>query len=651
MWSVASGNSRSDVPQSVGKEFAEADPGGKLPEKAKDLAPSKWAMLKKLFGEWISEEEKEAEHRGGEDAGTRHDPAADPGGHLQNKAKDMTGSNWTDLFGLLRKFFTEEAHEPEHREGTDQASSHGAGVAFVTPDGKMLFLRRSGKGDHEGEWSLPGGTGEGVETPEECATREAKEELGDCMLDKLHAIDRATSKDGVDYVTFAQPVEAPFRPKLNEEHDGFDWRFVDQPPSPLHPGVVDTLKRVLHVGEDAWSEEARKAALEARQAHAKAAETHGFNVGAHGASYTNYNHPSGRIVTHYHPSITESFWRHISPKKEKLGEGETAQELHQHLAAYGKDAAADPSGKLSATTREQVGSTEHREDMPDSMFLLPAQKKYPIGAKNDEGEWKPTRNLLLAASKEARMHGRTDLARRADAMRAREFPEAATDGRKALDWALPRTKIQVKLAQDRQTRGMAFDKALSKYTDDDGRLHVTDATISRAVVNEYTGDEINRVMEGEPGWKPLDPEKRYAMLRDPKEMKKAVDTFNGLPLLWTHAATSAKDHPGPLTIGATGTNARFDDEGNLKNDLTIWPEHAIKAVDDGERKELSAGYSYKADMTPGTYEGKPYAGVMRDIKGNHLAIVPKGRVGREAAIDHALLDITARRRSWASPRA
>jgi hypothetical protein len=40
MWSAASGKSTLGIPASVGKKFAGADPGGKLPEHAKDMAGS-----------------------------------------------------------------------------------------------------------------------------------------------------------------------------------------------------------------------------------------------------------------------------------------------------------------------------------------------------------------------------------------------------------------------------------------------------------------------------------------------------------------------------------------------------------------------------------------------------------------------------------
>ena len=53
-------------------------------------------------------------------------------------------------------------------------------------------------------------------------------------------------------------------------------------------------------------------------------------------------------------------------------------------------------------------------------------------------------------------------------------------------------------------------------------------------------------------------------------------------------------------------------------------------------KELSAGYSYTPDMTPGEFEGKAYDGVMRNLSGNHVALVERGRIGADAVISDSL---------------
>ena len=83
--------------------------------------------------------------------------------------------------------------------------------------------------------------------------------------------------------------------------------------------------------------------------------------------------------------------------------------------------ADSPSGRLSEKERAAASPpVEHREEMPESAFLEPGQRKYPVRIKRD-GAWHYDRDLLLAAAREARMHGHEELAGRADAIRKREF--------------------------------------------------------------------------------------------------------------------------------------------------------------------------------------------------------------------------------------
>ncbi len=60
----------------------------------------------------------------------------------------------------------------------------------------------------------------------------------------------------------------------------------------------------------------------------------------------------------------------------------------------------------------------------------------------------------------------------------------------------------------------------------------------------------------------------------------------------------------------------------------------IAAVEAGDRKELSPGYTARMYMTPGIWEGQPYDAVQRDIVYNHAALGPKGwgRSGSEVAL-------------------
>jgi 8-oxo-dGTP pyrophosphatase MutT (NUDIX family) len=67
-----------------------------------------------------------------------------------------------------------------------------AGVALVTPQGRVLFLQRSKSSDHPLEWCLPGGGIEDDETPEEAMTRELREETGLIVDEDSDPVKRST---------------------------------------------------------------------------------------------------------------------------------------------------------------------------------------------------------------------------------------------------------------------------------------------------------------------------------------------------------------------------------------------------------------------------------------------------------------------------
>jgi hypothetical protein len=172
---------------------------------------------------------------------------------------------------------------------------------------------------------------------------------------------------------------------------------------------------------------------------------------------------------------------------------------------------------------------------------------------------------------------------------------------------------------------MALDKSLRSY-DADGRLHLAKSNISKATVNPYYGKEI-------PNYESLglQPDAVYQLLRDPEELEKAAPTFVNLPILIEHVPVSA-DKPRPeLVIGSTGSDCEFDGE-YLNNSLSFWDGRAIALIESEEQKELSSAYRYTPDMTAGVFEGIPYDGVMRDIIGNHVALVDVGRAGSDVVV-------------------
>ena len=169
-----------------------------------------------------------------------------------------------------------------------------------------------------------------------------------------------------------------------------------------------------------------------------------------------------------------------------------------------------------------------------------------------------------------------------------------------------------------------FDSA--RTIDNNGYMHVDVSNLTKEQVVPYKGDTI-------PGWKELnlDPEKIYMIYRPGDEIEKAAASFNGLPLMLEHWDMDAANIPKQAVVGSLGTDARYESP-YLKNSLTVIDADAIKAIEDGSYKELSASYSCDIDMTGVMFDGKSYDGKMLNIKGNHVALVPEGRAGRDVKV-------------------
>ena len=179
---------------------------------------------------------------------------------------------------------------------------------------------------------------------------------------------------------------------------------------------------------------------------------------------------------------------------------------------------------------------------------------------------------------------------------------------------------------------LLFDATPSvRSKDENGFLHVALTPISKATVNPYLGREI----EGSAahGFKP---DAIYYGLRDPTELEKAADTFNGLPLLLEHHPTDAENLPKEWVVGSMGTDAVYE-KPYLKNSMTVTDAQAIGYIEDGTAKEISCSYRFTPDFTAGTYteaDGSEvhYDFIMRDIRGNHVALVPEGRAGHDVHV-------------------
>ncbi len=189
----------------------------------------------------------------------------------------------------------------------------------------------------------------------------------------------------------------------------------------------------------------------------------------------------------------------------------------------------------------------------------------------------------------------------------------------AFDYALSST------GEDRDV--FAFDKITTRHFDVDGRLHVELCNISKANVCPYFGREIPNYQQ-----LGLDANQVYKLYRHPEELAKAAATFRNLQLLLVHTAVSANNPKTDVTVGTIGSDTVFDPP-YLKASLAVWTGEAIGLIQSKQQAQLSSSYRYRADMTPGvTTDGVAFDGVMRDIMGNHVALVKEGRAGPDVYV-------------------
>jgi hypothetical protein len=123
--------------------------------------------------------------------------------------------------------------------------------------------------------------------------------------------------------------------------------------------------------------------------------------------------------------------------------------------------------------------------------------------------------------------------------------------------------------------------------------------------------------------------------RPPEEVSKpdSLSTFGMKPATWGHPpvlldAANTKQYQ----IGYSGSQVRYND-GFVEVALVVTDQDAIEKIKRKDASEVSAGYKVDFDPTPGTTpEGEEYAGIQRNIRVNHIAIVPRGRAGPEVRL-------------------
>jgi uncharacterized protein len=177
----------------------------------------------------------------------------------------------------------------------------------------------------------------------------------------------------------------------------------------------------------------------------------------------------------------------------------------------------------------------------------------------------------------------------------------------------------------------------SRTHDINGWFEVRKNPLSKVGVFPYLGRQI-----GAP-----DPTRLYMVLRPPEELgdPETVASFRLLPFVDEHAMLGSEDEK--LTPaeqkgvhGVIGEQVYFDDDDDtLYGNLKVWSEGLAADLapnnPDG-RREVSCGYRCVYDFTPGVYKGVRYDAVQRVLRGNHVALVRRGRCGPQIAVLDAL---------------
>lgn len=118
----------------------------------------------------------------------------------------------------------------------------------------------------------------------------------------------------------------------------------------------------------------------------------------------------------------------------------------------------------------------------------------------------------------------------------------------------------------------------------------------------------------------------------------SLESIKGAPVTDLHPSEKGSDGfltPANAKEHIVGFAEGVERDGPyLKGSLLIFHEDAIKAIECGDRKEISLGYKCRLDPTSGSLNGEAYDSIQRDIVVNHVAIGPKGwgRAGPDCAI-------------------
>jgi len=170
----------------------------------------------------------------------------------------------------------------------------------------------------------------------------------------------------------------------------------------------------------------------------------------------------------------------------------------------------------------------------------------------------------------------------------------------------------------------------NREVDSNGWYEIKRNPLSKVGVFEYSGASIGDTEN---------PDKIYRVYR-PAESLSDPETIASLKLLpWVDDHTMLGDEELGMTPpekkgvqGVIGENVFFDPaSGVLYGNIKVFSE-AMKNLIENGKEELSLGYRCNYLFESGIIGGQRYDAIQTDIRGNHLALVEEGRMGKDVKV-------------------
>lgn len=170
-----------------------------------------------------------------------------------------------------------------------------------------------------------------------------------------------------------------------------------------------------------------------------------------------------------------------------------------------------------------------------------------------------------------------------------------------------------------------------RYYTDEGFLTVP-ARIARTGIQDYSAISLGKT-DG-------DPNEVVRVYRPPEEVfdEESLNSFRNKPVTNEHPPELVTaDNARKYSVGQSGPEI-LRDGSFMKATLTIQDGATVELVKKG-KVELSNGYTCDIEWSPGqTPDGLQYDAVQRNIRGNHIAVVSRGRAGPECKLADSSTD-------------